>query len=163
MPYNGAVGGGQLQWLEEELAGAEQQGERVVILSHVGLAPRSQNESCLIWNYEKVLSVCHASPSLCLVLAGHAHRGGYVEDEHGVHHVTVQSPLECEETETAFATAHVYSDRIELEGEGRVPTRVLPLRSIKLPAVTKGPDTEGESERGLEKLTLSDSDKLNRP
>ena len=27
------------------------------------------------------------------VVAGHLHRGGYAVDAHGVHHVTLQSPL----------------------------------------------------------------------
>lgn len=145
MPYNGGIGTRQLAWLDTQLQEAQQQSQRAVILSHVSLLPRSPAESCLLWNYQQVLSVCRSSSALCLVLAGHAHRGGYVQDEFGVHHVTVQSPLECDAGESASAVAHVFPDRVELEGEGRVPSRSLSLPPLPPPLPPSQPAPSGSS------------------
>jgi hypothetical protein len=40
--------------------------------------------------------------------AGHAHQGGYMIDTHGIHHRTLESPLECAPGVVAFGTVDVY-------------------------------------------------------
>ena len=56
------------------------------------------------------------------VFAGHLHRGGYAVDEQGVHHVTVQSPLNFDE---CFGWCDVYADKMDLVGRGGLPSRTL--------------------------------------
>ena len=46
MPYNGAHGEEQLAWLEAELGAAKAAGERVVVLTHVGV---SRRDIAAIW------------------------------------------------------------------------------------------------------------------
>jgi hypothetical protein len=53
-----------------------------------------------------------------------------VLDEGGVHHVTFQSPLNCANGEQAAAVVEVYDDRIEILGQGIVPSRSLKLAGI---------------------------------
>jgi hypothetical protein len=57
------------------------------------------------------------------VFAGHQHSGGYHLDECGIHHITVESPLECAKGQYAFAGVLVYGDRLHVLGNGRVPSR----------------------------------------
>ena len=55
--------------------------------------------------------------------AGHAHKGGYMIDDHGIHHRTIEAPIECPPGVLAFGTVEVYDNPVSLElrGEGRVP------------------------------------------
>lgn len=45
------------------------------------------------------------------VLAGHCHEGGYFIDDFGIHHVTVESPLEAAVGEGAWGVVQIYADR----------------------------------------------------
>ena len=56
------------------------------------------------------------------VFAGHLHRGGYAVDAQGVHHVTVQSPLNFDE---CFGWCDVYADKMDIVGRGGLPSRSL--------------------------------------
>ena len=118
LPYNGAVGKQQLKWLRGVIIDAWRDHERVVVLSHVGLSPGCCDDSTLLWNYGEVLECLHSVPKGVVVacFSGHDHKGGYAVDAHGIHHVTLQSPLEDPSNQTAYATAHCFSSRIELEG-----------------------------------------------
>jgi len=128
MPYNGAFGGEQLAWLSETLERAEGKGERAIIMTHVPVCPGSSSSLTLLWNYDEVLEILHSSSVVVAVLAGHEHEGGYLQDEKGIHHVTLQSPLECPLDRVAFASFDVHMDKLELRGRGNVPSRTLPFR-----------------------------------
>jgi len=130
VPYNGAIGQAQLMWLEKTLEEAQKAPQRVVILSHVGVCPGSTNDSTLIWNYEPVLDMCSKYTCVCAFMCGHDHSGGY-KNENGVHHITVQSPLECEVGETAYGIMVVRNNSLTLCGSGKVPTREMSLRPWK--------------------------------
>ena len=61
------------------------------------------------------------------VAAGHNHAGAFGLRD-GVPFITLQGMVETEQT-NAYAMAHLYSDRIQLVGQGCEPSRVLPFRS----------------------------------
>jgi manganese-dependent ADP-ribose/CDP-alcohol diphosphatase len=128
MPYNGAFGGEQLAWLADTLDRAEEKGERAIVFSHVPVCPGASSSLTLLWNYEEVMSILHESSVVVAVFAGHEHEGGYLRDAKGIHHVTLQSPLECPLDRVAFASVDVYADKFELRGRGVVPSRTLPFR-----------------------------------
>lgn len=130
LPMGGGVGKEQLQWLENEVATAKARNERVVILTHVPLHPLATVREALLWNYNEVLAVLErVGPGVvALVLAGHYHSGGYTMDEFGTYHVTLQSPLHCNEDDPrCHCTIEIWKDRIEILGCGLVPGRILPL------------------------------------
>jgi manganese-dependent ADP-ribose/CDP-alcohol diphosphatase len=79
MPYNGAYGPVQLQWLETELKLAGESGEKVVVITHVGVGPGSCTDDTLAWDYDEVLRLLHGAGEgvVAAVLTGHDHRGGY--------------------------------------------------------------------------------------
>jgi len=128
VPYNGGVGPIQLQWLREQLAEAEAAGQRVIVASHCPLQEGCSSPSTLLWNYEEVLALLHASPTVICGLYGHDHAGGFGTDSEGVHHLTLPSPLESQDGGNAFASITVYSDRMDIHGVGDVASRSLPLR-----------------------------------
>jgi len=133
LPYNGAIGAVQLQWLREELQTAEEVEERVVVFCHVPLLPMATKDVTVLWNYEEVLGVLGETGSAAAVFAGHDHDGGYFLDSNGIHHVTVASPLECEpETgEAAFGCVHLFRDGLEVEGRGKVTSVFLQAKRGK--------------------------------
>ena len=64
------------------------------------------------------------------LFCGHAHKGGYIEDIRGIHHVTMQSPLEAIGDEVAYGTLDMYANHFVLRGEGRVPCRYLKFTAM---------------------------------
>jgi hypothetical protein len=67
--------------------------------------------------------------------------GGYKVDDHGLHHRTLESPLECPPGVLAFGTLYAYADgTLVLQGEGRVPARLVmpPPADVTAGHVTAG-------------------------
>mmetsp|Transcript_43690 Transcript_43690/g.68405 ORF Transcript_43690/g.68405 Transcript_43690/m.68405 type:complete len:183 (+) Transcript_43690:155-703(+) len=129
VPYNGAFSATQVDWIRREIQSSDARKEKVIVLSHIALAPGACAESCLVWNYQEVLEICQKSESVVLVLAGHDHEGGYVCDEAGVHHVTIASPLEVVADQLAFGVIDVHQNRLVIRGTGKVVSRELPFRN----------------------------------
>ena len=115
--FNGGLGPRQLAWLRETLGKAQDVGQHIVIFSHIPFHPDVCTSDCLLWNYDAVLAVLADYAGLVkLCLGGHCHEARTVWDARtGTWHYTLDAPLEQEE---AFSTAHVYADRIEIQGFG---------------------------------------------
>ncbi|XP_031179878.1 manganese-dependent ADP-ribose/CDP-alcohol diphosphatase isoform X1 [Sander lucioperca] len=124
--FNGGFSKEQLDWLDSILSSADEKQERVTIVSHLPVHPRSTDPICLAWNYEQLLAVVQSHGSVVCFMAGHDHEGGYHQDtDTGVHHVTFEGVIETPPDSNAFATVSVYKDRMELKGRGRIADRVL--------------------------------------
>lgn len=76
MQFGGAVSEAQLAWLRSNLHEAAQQGQRVLVLSHLPLHPATVQPACLMWNFQEVLDVLHAAEegTVAATIAGHAHQ-----------------------------------------------------------------------------------------
>eukprot|EP01104_Vermistella_antarctica_P017016 TRINITY_DN5946_c0_g1_i1.p1 TRINITY_DN5946_c0_g1~~TRINITY_DN5946_c0_g1_i1.p1 ORF type:complete len:338 (+),score=37.77 TRINITY_DN5946_c0_g1_i1:258-1271(+) len=128
MPYNGALGAEQLLWLEEVVDAASLASECIIILTHVPLYMPASRKLTVVWNREEVLRIIRKHHGVVTaVFAGHDHAGGFATDESGIHHITVPATLECEVGEVSYGTVEVWSDRLELKGEGKLTSRELPL------------------------------------
>eukprot|EP00746_Dinoflagellata_sp_MGD_P001579 gnl/MRDRNA2_/MRDRNA2_102992_c0_seq1.p1 gnl/MRDRNA2_/MRDRNA2_102992_c0~~gnl/MRDRNA2_/MRDRNA2_102992_c0_seq1.p1 ORF type:complete len:360 (+),score=56.64 gnl/MRDRNA2_/MRDRNA2_102992_c0_seq1:84-1163(+) len=133
LPMGGGVGKEQLQWLASEVCMAKSKNERVVVMTHVPLHPGACPPGALLWNYDEVLEVlkCAGPGVVALVLAGHYHSGGYTMDDFGTHHVTLPSPLHCnEQDQRCHCTVEIWTDHIDILGCGLVPNRNLSLHKI---------------------------------
>ncbi|MAA80339.1 MAG: hypothetical protein CL916_13880 [Deltaproteobacteria bacterium] len=116
VPFNGGFGTKQTAWLEQTLNEVKEQGGRVVIFTHTPLFDAAASVKNLAFDYDHVLKIIHSAGNVELVMAGHYHRGGYAQDEQGVHHVTIQSPLThgyC------FGVVEVFLSKIECKGIGK--------------------------------------------
>ena len=58
-------------------------------------------------------------------LAGHDHSGGYAIDKKGILHVTFDGIVEVPPEKNSFAIAHVYRDKLVLEGYGMMKTFII--------------------------------------
>lgn len=117
--FNGAVGQLQLKWLEQTLAAARQDDQKVVLLSHNPIFPDSSSAVCLIWNYEEVLSILRMYSDVVVAsFCGHAHKGGYSRDpESGIHFRVFEAALE-NRPERTYAMVDVHDDRLAVRGFG---------------------------------------------
>jgi manganese-dependent ADP-ribose/CDP-alcohol diphosphatase len=152
LPYNGALGAQQLEWLAQTLDAADRNQERVMIFSHIPLhicctkvcvngsvsesvsacvgADAGRQFDTLIWNKDEVLDIIYQHQCVVAVLAGHDHQGGFGQDQHGITHIVPPAPLECEPGLDAFGIMHIYRDRAEFVGYGKVQSTTIPFRPI---------------------------------
>jgi len=114
VPYNGALGAAQLTWLRRELRAARHAGERVLVLSHAILHPAACDGTTLAWDYAEALQEIHRAGCVAAVIAGHDHAGGYHHDEHGVHHLTLRSPLNDGVDGAAYGVLDAAADAVVL-------------------------------------------------
>jgi manganese-dependent ADP-ribose/CDP-alcohol diphosphatase len=121
----GVLGEEQRDWLRRTLVRAASNGERVICCCHfpaVETAPQAHH----LADEAAVLEILAETGVTVAWLAGHDHRGGYVQTG-GVHHLTLKGMLETADT-TAWALVTVRDDTLRVDGFGREPDRLLPLR-----------------------------------
>mmetsp|Transcript_11516 Transcript_11516/g.26676 ORF Transcript_11516/g.26676 Transcript_11516/m.26676 type:complete len:217 (-) Transcript_11516:178-828(-) len=128
--FNGAVDQPQLDWLKETLEEARKLNERVVISSHQPILPGSATPVCLVWNYQTVLDLLREySDVVVACFAGHAHKGGYKRDDSsGIHFRTFEAALENPHPHKTYAFVDVYSNRLEVRGEGNCQSAIYEFR-----------------------------------
>ena len=122
--FNGAIGKKQLLWLQSTLRKAEEQGQKVLVFSHVPIYPKFDSMTTL-WNYEDVLEVLWQFRCVFACFHGHTHEYGYEVDKKGIHHYVFDAVIEAPLDSNAFATLHVKDDSIVIEGFGIVENQVL--------------------------------------
>ena len=126
--FNGGVGKTQLDWLREELDEARQRQLKAVIISHQPIHPRSSHPVCLMWNYKDVLSVLRDFRDVVVAsFSGHAHRGGYTLDDHGIHFRVFEAALE-NYPEKTYAIVDMYPDHLRVRGFGNCQSAVYKFR-----------------------------------
>lgn len=111
--WNGAIGKEQQEWLKSELESAQQQGQRVILFSHMPIQPQGAMHN--IWNDQEVSSLIENYPNVLAFINGHNHAGEYVQEK-GIHHITifgmVDTPI------ASYAIAEVYKDKVVIKGYG---------------------------------------------
>ncbi len=120
LDWNGAIGRGQIKWLEDELKRAEKNKEKVFLFCHFPIAPDNAHN---LLNSKEVLELLAKYPGVLAWFAGHNHEGNYIKTG-STYHVTFKAMVETE-SDNSFAIVRVYSDRIEIKGFGREISRIL--------------------------------------
>jgi len=122
-PWNGAVGERQLKWFDDTCHQAARARQRVIVFSHHPVYPA--NNHCE-WNSDELLKAVERNRNVVAWINGHNHAGAF-----GVHaevpFITLKGMVETEDT-NAFAEVHLHSDRLNLIGHGREPSRELVFR-----------------------------------
>ncbi len=125
-PWNGGVSEIQLDWLARELMAADAAKEPVIVCGHHPLLPGDGNQA---WNSEAVIALIDRHPCVVAYFNGHNHAGAEVMRK-GVPYITFKSILH-EPDVNAFSAIHLFADRMEIEGNGREKSRVIPLRQVR--------------------------------
>lgn len=123
-PWNGGLGGAQLDWLEDELRAAAASGESTVVLSHHPVHPGAARARYLAWDHEEVLSRLRSLPEEVVPLAwfsGHDHRGGHVF-EAGTGFWTLPGVIAAEGSRGPGIVVELGEGCLELVGFGGAPS-----------------------------------------
>ncbi len=121
-PWNGGLSAAQLEWLDRELTAADAAKEPVILCGHHPFLPANNLQA---WNVGAVFAVIDRHPSVVAYFNGHNHAGAEVMRK-GVPYITFKSILH-EPGVNAFSAIHLFADRLEIEGNGRELSRVIPL------------------------------------
>lgn len=124
-PWNGSFGPAQVAWLERTLSAAQAAGERVVVLNHYPVLPENPHNQ---WDSGEVVALLARFPNVVAYFNGHNHAGNYGQ-AHGIHFVNFRGMVDTPDT-SAFAVVEILTDRIDIRGYGREPSRSLPLRAV---------------------------------
>lgn len=116
--WNGGISAKQLEWLDKLLAKSEKAGKRVLVFAHHPLWPKTAFTAL---NNIEILNVIDKYSCVKAIFAGHHHAGGfaYFKD---IPVVTVEGMVET--TKNSFGVVSIYNDRIEIDGKGRMASRV---------------------------------------
>lgn len=130
-PWGGGIGDAQMEWLHATLASAAENGERVIVASHVPLSRTAARPGMAAWNCDEVSALLEASPAVALCVAGHDHPGRYgrtlvpsAQLHSGyktfgrVHYVTLEAMLEAPADGNAFAALEVYDHEVIVNAGG---------------------------------------------
>lgn len=117
----GVLGPAQLDWFRSELAAAKAAKDRVVVCSHFAVTQDSARYH-LMKAPEPVIEAEEKSGVVVAHLAGHDHKGGYVE-LNGIHHLTLQGMVEAPLAGNGYGRIEVYKGFMLLCGVGTVPSR----------------------------------------
>lgn len=117
----------QLDWLDHQLAEATRRGRRVILFNHFALLPEAAAHHRM-QEPKPVLTRMDRHKNVVAYLAGHDHAGGYTQ-RRGVHHLTLHGMVESPQN-NAFAVLTLYPDRIEIDGYGDEPDRVMNMRGV---------------------------------
>ena len=99
-----------------------------ILSGHCGVYGPSTDLSCLVWNFQEILDIFHKYHDCMLCyFCGHDHGGGRAYDPRGILHLTLPGVLENNK-DSDFGTMYMYGDRLELEGNGRVPSLSIKLK-----------------------------------
>jgi manganese-dependent ADP-ribose/CDP-alcohol diphosphatase len=121
--WNGAVGDEQMAWLRRTLARAERKREQVIVLGHMPVYPKDIHNA---WNDEAIVETLESHDNVVAYLNGHNHYGNYGE-RNGIHYVNFHGMVELDTN--AYSTVRVHPDRLEIDGYGREPDRVVAVKA----------------------------------
>ena len=120
--WNGGLSDRQLDWLDDELTDAEKHDEKAILFAHHPVFPPSVLNAL---NRHEILSLIDGHDNVAAFINGHDH-GGDFGVRRGVPYVTMPGMLSG--STNAYAVAHLYRDRLELNGYGRVQDRTLVIK-----------------------------------
>lgn len=121
--WNGGVSEEQLTWLRGVLDQAAQRQEKVVVFSHMPVAPENNHN---VWNDEAVVKELEAHGNVVAYFNGHNHVGNY-ELKNGIHYVNLEGMVETADT-TSYSIVRVFKDHLVIDGFGREADRVLKIQ-----------------------------------
>lgn len=121
--WNGGVSSRQLQWLDNLLKKSAKKNRNVLVFCHHPLYPRSQFTAL---NNMEILDVINRYNCVKVIFSGHHHTGtfGYFNR---IPCNTVEGMIETPD-KNSFGIVRIYKDRIELEGKGRMTSRLFELQ-----------------------------------
>ena len=120
LPWNGAIGNAQLDWLDKELTRADKNLKKVIVLCHFPVLPLGDAN---LWNDIEVIQTLEKHQSVKAYINGHHHPGNYTI-QNGIHYLTLVGMVKSK-NHNSFAEIELKRNKIIVKGFGLEPNRVL--------------------------------------
>ena len=120
--WNGAIGQMQMAWLNKELAQAEINGDKVILLCHFPVLPE---ENHILWNADELVDLVSSYTCVKGWFNGHNHAGGYAEHQ-GIHFITFKGMVDTDQN--SYATVLLAPNELIVNGIGREEDRELKVK-----------------------------------
>lgn len=116
--WGGGVSTTQLEWIRQEIKGAAEKNQKVIVCTHLGITQGSCPPACLLYNFDEVSEALASIPGVVVAtFSGHSHQNGYARSEVGSFHSFVLSAVvETPPGRDSFGIVHLYDDEIEILG-----------------------------------------------
>lgn len=118
-PWNGGISSNQMAWMEGEIQQALAESKKVIIFSHHPLFPENGLEAL---NNREILEALEKYTNVRAVISGHHHEGNFAL-YNKLPIVTLEGMVETA-SENAFGKMDLFHNRIEINGQGRMTSRV---------------------------------------
>lgn len=118
--WNGGVSSEQLTWLHNVLEKSAKTNEKVVVIGHHPVYPANEHNA---WNDAEILKELESAGNVVAYFNGHNHAGNYSE-KNGIAYVNFHGMLDTPDT-SAYSVIQAFKDRLEIDGFGREPDRVI--------------------------------------
>merc|ERR1739844_466904 len=97
VPFNGALGHDQLEWIKNQLSEAESKKQLVCMFGHIPLTKNTHSSKCILWDSEDLQHLLKENGKHTVAyIAGHTHRNyEFLKDDIGndIHCIQLASPL----------------------------------------------------------------------
>lgn len=121
--YNGGISSKQMLWLEKLLKKSQKKNEPVILLSH---HPLAFAKGFSVLNDKEIQSLIRKYSCVKAVFSGHHHSGDFgILD--GVPYITLEGMVETK-SENSYGIVELYTDKILINGQGRMISRKLEMR-----------------------------------
>lgn len=117
--WNGGLGEQQMAWLHSELLDAAAQDEGAIIFAHHPVFPPGVLNAL---NSNEIVDTLDSHDNVIAFINGHNH-GGAFGVRKGIPYITMPGMLSG--PHNAFGVAHLYRDKLEIKGYGRVHDMVI--------------------------------------
>lgn len=115
LAFNGGLSEKQLNWLESQLKICRDTDFKAIIVGHIPINEHAATSKYLAWHSNDVLKLLWSFDDVCIAyFCGHYHIGGYHQDEHNIHHITLPGIVELKLESDSFLTGLVFDDKLVL-------------------------------------------------
>lgn len=122
-PWNGGISQTQMDWLDRQLMRADRNKQKAIVMCHFPVLPEGEVN---LWNDAELVDILSSHKSVKAYFNGHHHPGNY-EKAKGKHYVTFQGMVRSKDR-NSFSIVNLTSEKIEIEGYGREPDRILSIK-----------------------------------
>jgi manganese-dependent ADP-ribose/CDP-alcohol diphosphatase len=118
---NGTISSRQFEWLRDELDSCNRQNKKAIVCGHIPLHTNASHKSAIAWNAQEILDLFWSfDDTVVAYLAGHYHPGGYFQDQHDIHHLTLCAILETIPSSNSYLTVKIYKQKVMFIGYGGI-------------------------------------------
>ena len=126
------IGESQLAWLNQTIIKARVKDEKVIVISHVPIHPGAvADQSNLARDYERVLGIILSEGRRVVVaaFAGRDRDGSFhYKGQKNILFLTLGATSATDTESTDYAMCDLFSDRMQIQGYGKVPSFIVPFR-----------------------------------